>query len=275
MSLFVCPVCRAPLKKEKDGCRCARRHCFDISSKGYVHLLPASKMHAKIPGDNKEMVRARSAFLNAGYYEPFAKKLSELALALVGDKKSPVILDAGCGEGYYTACLHRFLLEHGVVPQTAGIDISKFAAAAAAKRCPDMEIAVASLFDIPVADNSADLLVNVFAPIVESEFARATKKGGSMVIAVPGKEHLFGLKEVLYEKPYENPVIKTEYPGFVFEKRESVCDTVIIQGSEMIYNLFTMTPYFWKTPKEGSEKLKFLQELTTPIRFDFLVYRRA
>lgn len=34
-----------------------------------------------------------------------------------------------------------------------------------------------------------------------------------MIYVVPGAEHLYQMKAVLYEKPYKNPVQQVEYPA--------------------------------------------------------------
>ena len=155
-----------------------------------------------------------------------------------------------------------------------GFDISKFAVKAAAKRQKTAEFAVASIFHIPVADNSVDCLINVFAPMVEAEFCRVLKSGGTMIFAVPTEWHLYGLKEVLYDEPYENAYKETDYEGFDFVKREPVTGTLTLTDPEQIQNLFRMTPYYWKTPVEGSRKLSEATVLQTEIGFDFLVYRK-
>ena len=142
-------------------------------------------MHAKLPGDSKEMVAARRAFLNAGYYQLFSDGINETAAKVLSGVKSPMILDAGCGEGYYTARLKQALSEQRNDARIAGFDISKAAVKAAAKRDKEISFAVASIFDIPVADGCCDLVLNVFAPIVPAEFARVLKTGGVLLIAVP------------------------------------------------------------------------------------------
>ena len=64
---FCCPVCKGKLKREGNALHCEKNHSFDFSRSGYVNLLQSNKMHSKMPGDNKEMVAARTRFLNAGY----------------------------------------------------------------------------------------------------------------------------------------------------------------------------------------------------------------
>ena len=99
MSLFNCPICRAPLTREEKTYTCPNRHCYDISKEGYVNLLPANRKHAKDPGDDKGMTDARNRFLEGGYYSPLREQLCRLIV----ERRPETLLDSGCGEGYYTA----------------------------------------------------------------------------------------------------------------------------------------------------------------------------
>ena len=78
MMIFCCPACGSALEREDRALRCANGHSYDIARQGYVHLLPVKQMHAKIPGDTKQMVDARRVFLSGGYYDAFRDKLAEL-----------------------------------------------------------------------------------------------------------------------------------------------------------------------------------------------------
>ncbi|NLG92508.1 MAG: methyltransferase domain-containing protein, partial [Clostridiales bacterium] len=132
MTVFSCPVCGERLDKKEKTYACPKGHSYDIAAEGYVHLLPPNRMHSKSPGDNKQMVAARRRFLEAGYYRLFSEKLNELVRRYAG--LSPVLLDAGCGEGYYTGRLFESLQSQGGTPQIFGFDISKCAVKAAAKK---------------------------------------------------------------------------------------------------------------------------------------------
>ena len=259
---------------EKTRLFCENGHSFDRARQGYTHLLPPNRMHSKEPGDTKEMVNSRRAFLESGAYGCFAEKLCELVWECLQGIPSPFLLDAGCGEGYYTGKMEAYLRERGLSPRIAGFDISKSAVRAAAGKYKGCQFAVASAFAVPAADGSADCLTNVFAPIVPEECKRVVKPGGVMILAVPGPRHLYGLKEILYDAPYENEYRETEYPGFVFVRRDTVEDTLVLDDREQIQNLFAMTPYYWKTPESGSRRLMETQHLQTEIRFDFLIYQR-
>ena len=102
-----CPLCGAPLAGDV-SLKCARNHSFDRAKEGYWHLLPVQSMRTKAPGDSKEMVAARRAFLNAGYYGIFGRAAGELCLEY-GQPAAPGaalhLLDAGCVEGWYDRCI--------------------------------------------------------------------------------------------------------------------------------------------------------------------------
>ena len=102
-SLFRCPLCAAPLEREETRWFCPNRHSFDRASAGYVHLLPANQKHSRDPGDDKAMVAARSAFLEKEHYAPLRDALCAAAVESLAGSPFPVLLDSGCGEGYYTA----------------------------------------------------------------------------------------------------------------------------------------------------------------------------
>ena len=273
MSPFACPVCGEHLERLEKSYVCPNGHSYDIASEGYVYLLLPNKKHSKIPGDDKQMVVSRRRFLEAGYYQIFSDALNELALRCLPCGKSAAV-DAGCGEGYYTGRLAGFFASRGAGTALCGFDISKDAVRLAAKKYQRIPFAVASMFGIPVSDASADLLTDVFSPIVPEEFARVVKPGGAMILAVPGERHLYGLKKVLYDEPYENERRDTEYPGFRFLERIPVRGEIRTDDPQVMLDLFAMTPYYWKTPREGSERLAATAHLETEIGFDFLLYRR-
>ena len=131
-SLFLCPLCAAPLMREERTYRCPNRHSFDIAKEGYTYLLPVNQKHSLAPGDDAGMARARRDFLSKDYYAPLREALCSIALSHTGDY--PAILDTGCGEGYYTAGIQQVLAAAGKSPRIAGIDISKFILRSAAIR---------------------------------------------------------------------------------------------------------------------------------------------
>ena len=240
-----CPVCGGALMPLGTSLRCPQGHSYDMAKEGYVNLLAIQKRHAADPGDGKAMVRGETH-----------------------------LLDAGCGEGSYDRVVYDAFAAQGRPCVLAGFDLSKDAIRLAAKLLPEAAFAVGGSFSAPVRDGWADVLLNIFSPFAGQEFCRVLRSGGVLLYAVPTARHLYGLKEVLYDEPYENAEQQTEYSGFTLIGERTVTDTITVEGDQ-IRNLFAMTPYFWKTPHVGALRLAAKQSLTTEIGFRFLAYRRV
>ena len=271
-SLFACPLCGSPLTRDDSAYRCPSGHSFDIAREGHTYLLPVNRRHSKAPGDDKAMAAARSAFLSKGYYAPLRDALCELAVSLTGS--APAVLDCGCGEGYYTAGLYAALTAAGKAPRMAGTDISKVILRLAARREKHVEFAVASSYALPLADDSIDLLLNCFSPLAIEEFRRVLRSGGHFLYVVPSALHLWEMKQVLYDRPYPNEVKETPYDGFHYVTIRHVEDTIHLDSAADIQALFGMTPYCWKTPRAGVERLCQLETLDCRIAFDIHVFQR-
>ena len=272
MSLFCCPVCGAPLAREAHTYCCQNRHSYDIAREGYTYLLSPNQKHSAVPGDDKGMAAARREFLSKDYYKPLLNTICCQILSLSHD--SPVILDAGCGEGYYTAGVFQALTAAGRRPRVAGTDISKVILRAAARRERQIEWAVASSYHLPLADSTADVLLDCFSPLALEEFRRVLKPGGHFFYVVPGGDHLWELKQVLYDHPYPNEEKETPYEGFAYQAIVPVEDVITLPCQQDIHALFQMTPYYWKTPKAGAERLAALETLTTRISFRIHIFQK-
>lgn len=267
-----CPVCGQPLTLLEKQYRCDNRHCFDVARKGYVNLLLSQKSGSQGHGDNREMVAARRRFLDAGYYAPLCRELTETAARYAGEQTA--LLDAGCGECYYTAAVCERLRREGRLADALGVDISKEALAAGAARDRTIRLAVASVFHLPVADESVDLLTTVFAPWCGEEFRRVLRPSGILLMAIPDERHLWELKCAVYDRPYPNTVRDYALEGFDFLEKREVRDRIHLPSQEDIHALFTMTPYYYKTGRAEQARLAALPELETEIAFQLLVYRR-
>ena len=177
---LTCPVCKKGLVLTERSYRCERGHSFDMAKSGYVNLLMSQKSADKRHGDDKTMVMARRVFLEKGYYNCLATEICRLADTHF---KSGLIVDAGCGEGFYT----RQVLQ-AVDNRASGcvaVDISKHALEAACKKGGGLTCAVASVFEIPVADEICGMVMNIFAPVAQEEYCRILKKDGILLLAVP------------------------------------------------------------------------------------------
>ncbi len=277
-----CPVCSAPMGIGAEGrslvCTSdgGRAHSFDGGAGGYVHLAPR---HGG-GGDSKEAVRARTAFLTHGYYAPAAEAIAALARELT--PPNGLVLDAGCGDGYYAG----HIAAEGF--PVLGVDLSKFAADAAAKsararrmasgQAPSTLFSVGSVFELPVADGAMDTVTNIFAPCAPSEYARVLKDGGYLIVAGAGERHLWGLKELIYDDPYLNDPrrdLPAEGDGLLLVDVRRISFVITVKDPAHLQALFSMTPYYWRTSREGRERLTTASVLTTEVAFDLHIYRKT
>src|SRR5215510_14094118 len=180
--MWRCPVCRLPLFAAANAYHCRRGHSFDVARSGYVNLLLGHRRRSASPGDSPEMVRSRRLILEEGHYAPLERLIGGLAVRhLVATPVMPArLLDTGCGEGYFTDALSRHLGSH-VAVEAAGIDVSRFAVDMAARRYRQIRFAVASVRDLPVITGAADIVVSIFAPRNDPEFARVLKRSGRLL----------------------------------------------------------------------------------------------
>ena len=146
---LICPVCGKELDPKDKSFVCPDGHSFDIARQGYVNLLTVQQKHSLAPGDTREQVLSRRAFLEAGFYAPIADALVKTAEKY---HVSGEILDVGCGEGYYSARLSEAL----GLPLT-GLDISKEAVRCAAGKYKNSRWLCATAARIPVEDGAAVL----------------------------------------------------------------------------------------------------------------------
>ncbi len=273
-----CPICQSTVDISSVNeagctslyCRGPRRHCFDFSKGGYVNLMPPGYASG---GDSKQAVRARTDFLNLDFYRPVADTLAEL-MTQYADPKQGYLIDAGCGEGYYTSAL----AEKGYC--VAGVDLSRFAVNAAAKRMRKTEIdssffSVSSVFELPFVSESASAIVNIFAPCAEAEFMRVLQPNGILAVVYAGPEHLMGMKRAMYEQIKENDERADLPEKMELLKKQRLQFTISVKGSDNLQNLFAMTPYYWRTSLADKEKLYALESLETTVDFIISLYKKA
>jgi 23S rRNA (guanine745-N1)-methyltransferase len=188
--MLLCPVrgCQLHLTREDRRAVCPRGHSFDIAKSGYINLLQPQDRRSKRPGDSAEAVAARRRLHDSGVTEPLLEAISALAAPAASD----VVLDEGCGEGFF---LGRLASEHGFAGH--GIDISIPAVDAAARRYPGCEWIVgnADRF-VPYADGTFSLALSVTARMNAAELRRVLASGGRLMVAVPAPEDLVELRGV-------------------------------------------------------------------------------
>lgn len=264
MGNLLCPVCKSELSRSAASFSCNKGHCFDIAKEGYVNLLTGSKS-GNLTGDNKDMARSRKAFLDKGYFSSLADAICKEIAAV----NPTTILDICCGEGYYTEAVRN-----GCNSTVYGFDLSKEMIRLAAKRKCGAEFFVANMANIPIADNSIDCAIHLFAPFCEKEFLRVIKKGGYLISVCPGAKHLWEMKATLYEKPYENEECAPILPGFSLYHTFNASEYITLESAQDIEALFKMTPYYYHTADNDKAKLLSLDALKTRVDFYIRIYHK-
>lgn len=267
-----------PLNDTEKQLACPNGHSFDVARQAYINLLPVQQKRSKNPGDSKEMIDARTAFLNTGVYAPIADKFNDINSELITGYKDQEIclLDAGCGEGYYLEHLLNYL-ERKIIDQDVaflGLDISKPAIMAAAKRSKQITWLVASNIQPPILPGTVDIIFSMFGFPAYDPFRKLLKPGGKIILVEAGPEHLIELRNIIYptvnksELSGMSPAEKSEF-DLISESSLSY-KTGNIPNSQ-IMNLLCMTPHLYRASKEGKQAVSQLESIDLTIDVVFKV----
>tara|TARA_R110001592_G_scaffold237306_3_gene496148 strand:+ start:48413 stop:49213 length:801 start_codon:yes stop_codon:yes gene_type:complete len=253
---------------------CENKHSFDIAKQGYINLLPVNQKKSKDPGDNEMMIAARRNFLELGFYDPLIEGIkSVISNELRFETNDIVALDAGCGEGYYSEKALNNL--SGLNTEIVGTDISKYAVKNAAKQYKNNFYFVSSIYNLPVADNSTDLILSVFSPVMAEEFKRVLSAQGAAVVVSPASNHLREMAELIYEnfKPHTSNVVDTLSTEFEHTATHRCTFTADIKNAEDVLSLLKMTPYYWSTGIERLENITNKSTLSVTCDFNIDVFK--
>lgn len=247
-----CPICKQPLERHEKSLVCGNRHSFDISRQGYVNLSRKQKKG----GDNAAMSQARTAFLETGAYDFLRQALVDKIRSL----NPEVLVDLGCGEGYYTSQIGP------LARQSYGIDLSVSSIRHAAVRDKSTQYVVDTIYELPFDDGSVSLCTSIFTPIPAHEISRVLKEDGYLLTVSPGKMHHYELKEQLYDKVRLND--EPVHPaGFELVDQKEIERQVHVED---VWSLLEMTPYRYTSPQSGLERIRNLKDGLT-ITFDFVI----
>jgi 23S rRNA (guanine745-N1)-methyltransferase len=263
---LLCPLDQYPLHRDGKTWRCSKNHCFDIAKQGYVNLLPVQNKKSLDPGDSQLMIQARRLFLDSGAYDPLASALADLVGDLSSQDQALAILDAGCGEGYYLNAVCTSLLNSKpeLTLTATGLDISKWAVRATRSRNSGINGLVASNRQIPLPNNSQDILLCTFGFPVFSEFQRVLKPGGHIVMVDPGPEHLIELRQQIYEEIRRSPPASLAAginDDWQISSETTLSFSTPILSAELFEQLLIMTPHLYRASKAGRERAAKLEQL--------------
>ena len=199
--ILQCPQCarlgeQVALMAQGSSLVCACMHCkkvhrFDVSARGSVNMVPAQK---PLLGYNEQFFTARRAVIEQGWYSSLIEQVvQQVAHAIENMPKdeSIRIADIGCGEGSYAKAIAAYCAEHGIDAQVFGVDLAKDSIhVATTGGAQGVRWLVADLAALPFADQSIDIILNIFSPANYGEFQRIQTPQGVVLKVVPETSHM-------------------------------------------------------------------------------------
>jgi 23S rRNA (guanine745-N1)-methyltransferase len=221
--MLVCPVRNCRLSLTRDGQRllCERGHSFDVARSGYINLLQPQDRRSNQPGDTIAAVQARRRLHDRGVSRPLLEGIAEI----LGASGDDVVLDAGCGDGFYLGSL---ACQTGC--SAHGVDISVPAIEAAARRYPECEwiVANADRF-VPYAERFFSIVMSITARMNTHEFRRVLRDDGRLLIALPAPDDLIELRGSGHDRTART--IQEFAPSFALADRRSVTTTADLDAA--------------------------------------------
>ena len=269
--MLACPVCQQALMLDQKTYRCPANHCFDMAKQGYTNLLLAQHKKSKDPGDNKDMVLARQAYLQAGHYQP----ILDGVISMLPSQPIEQLMDCGCGEGWYTRGLAQAIAnQQSTAPQVYALDISRPAIQAAAKpKQANLHWLVASITRPPIQLNSLDLITVIFCRDDFVAWRPLLKEGGVIISVNPGQDHLQELRQMIYREPkaHDENAQLNRIDGELWQMETHRVKQVITLDQQALQNLLLMTPYYWSASEEVKQMLS--EKTSMDLTIDVLVRR--
>lgn len=220
------------------------------------------------------MIAARRSFLELGFYDPLIESIKQLVNTKLSFQSDNITaFDAGCGEGYYSEkALNN--LPH-LTTKILGTDISKYAVKNAAKKYKNNFYFVSSVYNLPIADSSTDLILSIFSPFKPEEFKRILSNSGYVIIVSPAANHLREMAELIYEnfRPHTTNIIEKMSTEFNHDSTTRTTFTLDIKSAEDLLFLLKMTPYYWSTDIERLENITSKKELSVTADFNIDIFK--
>ena len=274
--LLMCPICREALHLDGKRWQCANQHSYDQAKQGYVNLHVVQHKHSKNPGDTPDAVAARRRFLSSGAYQSLQQAVSVLLQSI----SAKSVLDIGCGEGYYTQAMAD------VVPQVVAVDIAKSAVQTAAKqsqqskennKAQNITWVVGTGAVLPVLDQSMNVCSSLFSPLPKMEMLRVLKEQGYLIIVTPAPQHLFAMREALFDevKAHEpDKFLAQMSPEFSLVSQQ-IITTDLNLDQQQLKDLIAMTPYAWKAKADKRQALEAHQSFQLSASFCLFLLQKC
>ncbi|MEQ1697541.1 MAG: hypothetical protein ABL901_17035 [Hyphomicrobiaceae bacterium] len=165
----------------------------------------------------------------------------------------------------------------GIAPALIGVDISKWAVQAAAKRTKGCFWAVATNRHLPIAAGNAELILCMFGFPVWEAFASVQPPCGHVLMVDPGPDHLIELRSIIYPSVHRSEVASAAPEGahahYEIRNEERVQFEVELYNRTQISDLLAMTPHDHRAPLAGREALARYDRLRVTVDVVFKLMR--
>lgn len=266
---LLCPICDRVLESRPGVRRCAAGHAFDMAREGYVNLLVWPGRPPTIQGDTRAMLQARRRFLTQGHYAPLAERLA--ALAASWRPSARVVVEGGCGEGYFIGRISPHLSS---LVAAGGFDLSKEACRLAARHYPGVTFWTGDVYRrwlLP--DQSVDVVLNILSPRQPAEMWRVLRPGGLLLVVIPAVEHLVEARArypMLGMEAHKQAKVVAQMAQFELVSAESLTYPLALETTAL-RDLLAMTPSAWHLPDPAALDLT---PLSATAAFTLLAFRR-
>ena len=102
----------------------------------------------------------------------------------------------------------------------------------------------------------------------------AEKDDGIFIMVNPGTDHLYELKQQVYDNPYKNEETIFNYDNLKEIDIIKVKGIMKLDNNTDIINLFNMTPYYLKTSRKDIEKLNNITSLDITYDFNIHIFKK-
>lgn len=254
-NIFICPYCREKLLLKNDILLCENNHNFDITKKGNLFLLNTKKYKTS-PIYNMKLFKSRREFIENKFYDSIYKFIANNINSYNFDNIN--ILDLGCGEGIHSKYIQENIKNNNII---YGLDYSKDAIGMATDYLNNGNIYfVGDINNIPLIDNSIDIIIDFLSPYNTVEVNRVLKDEGYFIKVVPGDNYLKELRKAFMKNDYEK---KEEVKQNILKNFDIIEETEINEVKKItnrdMCNLVNMTPMHNKNVN------KDIQEITINI----------
>lgn len=265
LSALRCPTCDSAFQQTDTGVVCPKRHSFDLSKQGTLHLAGEVAKSRY----TKELFSARQTLLKeTQFFEPL---IVDIVKQIEGEvsREELRIVDMGCGEGtHLSGIVNRLPKSHGV-----GIDLAKEGVQLATNHWAAVLWLVGDLAKSPFEDQSVDVVLNILSPANHAEFRRILVDGGYVIKVIPNASYLQELRRFFYAGTNKETFENEEGVGRFASELEMVSTSKVRYSKQLNEkqwrDLIAMTPLTWNAPSEQVDA--FIERGESQVTIDLTV----